>query len=138
MCRGVCKVFPPPNNAELQHFHFWRDGAQSVGTRLLTLVGFANDVDDLSGLQRELVRLLGDVLVHTLHLRAVCPQTHTRTHAAVRNYTNYSCQNVPLHTHKHAVISVHSSLTPVVVDDLLFVSVGVLGVGEGGHPPVHV
>lgn len=45
----------------------------------LTLVGFADDVDDLSGLQAELVGLLGDVLLHALHLRTVChPQTHIK------------------------------------------------------------
>lgn len=48
--------------------------------------------------------------------------TYTRTHA---------------HAHTHA--RTHTGLlTPILVDNLVFVSVGVLGVGEGRHPPVHV
>lgn len=38
---------------------------------VLTFVGFADDVDDLGRLQGELVRLLGDVLLHTLYLRTI-------------------------------------------------------------------
>lgn len=38
---------------------------------ILTLIGFTNHVDDLSGLQGELVSLLGHVLFHTLDLRTV-------------------------------------------------------------------
>lgn len=38
---------------------------------VLTLAGFPDDVDDLDGLQGELVGLLGGVLLHALDLRAV-------------------------------------------------------------------
>lgn len=43
----------------------------------LTLVGLPDHVDDLGGLQRELVGLLGGVLLHTLHLRTVWTPPHT-------------------------------------------------------------
>lgn len=38
---------------------------------VLTLIGFTNHIDDLGGLQGELVSLLGSVLFHALDLRAV-------------------------------------------------------------------
>lgn len=44
---------------------------KSVFSYILTLIGFSNHVDDLGGLQGELVSLLGHVLFHTLDLRTV-------------------------------------------------------------------
>lgn len=72
------------------------DMTSFLGTWILTLVGFADDVDDLSGLQGEFVCLLRDVPLHTLHLWTIC---HTKTHTGVSNY-RYETQ---------AVASLHSS-----------------------------
>lgn len=47
---------------------------------ILTLVGLADDVDDVRGLQVELVRLLGDVLLQTLHLRAIWQKNTAVSH----------------------------------------------------------
>lgn len=44
---------------------------KSLSSYSLTLIGFTNHVDNLGGLQGELVSLLGHVLFHTLELRTV-------------------------------------------------------------------
>lgn len=51
-----------------------------------TLVGLPEDVDDLSGLQCELICLLGDVLLYTLHLRTVCDTQQNNTKNTVYEY----------------------------------------------------
>ena len=38
---------------------------------MLTLIGFADDVDDLGWLKADLISLLSHILLHTLHLWTV-------------------------------------------------------------------